>query len=98
MALSKKIQRAIHETGAFVPTFMVPYVRHGYWRWFDLPEFHGTRRSGDLFDPFSPSTGGLFWTDPDKKQHTLAAMKEGRVFGLVNIRDEQFTDKQVTSE
>ncbi|MBU0463528.1 MAG: extracellular solute-binding protein, partial [Proteobacteria bacterium] len=43
--LSLKIQNAIHETGAFVPTFMVPYVRLGYWRWLELPDFHGTRRS-----------------------------------------------------
>ncbi len=98
MALSKEIQQAIHETGAFVPTFMVPYVRHGYWRWLDLPEFHGTRRSNDLFDPFSAATGGLFWIDFEKKQDTLAAMKEGRVFEPVVIRDERFTDKHVKPE
>ena len=50
--LSLRIQAKIHETGAFVPTFMVPYVRQAYWRWWRLPEIPGTKNSDDLFDPF----------------------------------------------
>jgi len=52
--LSRKIQGLIHDQGAFVPTFMVPYVRHGFWRWMQLPKFHGTKVSDSLFDPFLP--------------------------------------------
>ena len=88
--LSLKIQSAIHETGAFVPTFMVPYVRLGYWRWLMLPEFHGTRRSDSLFDPFSTTTGGLFWIDEGKKEETLKARKKKTVFPAVVIVDERF--------
>ncbi|WP_457553788.1 extracellular solute-binding protein [Desulfobacula sp.] len=88
--LSLKIQRAIHETGAFVPTFMVPYVRLGYWRWLELPDFHGTRRSDSLFDPFSSTTGGLFWLNAKKKQETLNAMKTDKTFPPVVIVDKQF--------
>ncbi|NOX33956.1 MAG: ABC transporter substrate-binding protein [Deltaproteobacteria bacterium] len=88
--LSKKIQRAIHDTGAFVPTFMIPYIRLGYWRWLELPEFHGTKRSDSLFDPFSTTTGGLFWIDAKKKDETLNAMKLGKVFKPVVIVDKQF--------
>ncbi|WP_413837192.1 extracellular solute-binding protein [Desulfobacula sp.] len=88
--LSLKIQNAIHKTGAFVPTFMVPYVRQGYWRWIELPGFKGTRRTDDLFDPFSSMTGGLFWMNSGKKEETLNAMKKGRAFLQVVIRDEQF--------
>ena len=88
--LSKKIQHAIHETGAFVPTFMVPYVRLGYWRWLELPAFHGTKRSDNLFDPFSTTTGGLFWINPEKKYETMNAMKTGVEFQPVVIIDEQF--------
>ncbi|MFH2091185.1 MAG: extracellular solute-binding protein [Pseudomonadota bacterium] len=88
--LSKKIQRLIHDQGAFVPTFMVPYVRIGYWRWLQLPDFYGTRRSDDLFDPFSTMTGGLFWIDPQIKQQTLDAMKKGIVFKAATIVDKQF--------
>ena len=88
--LSLKIQTAIHETGAFVPTFMVPYVRIGYWRWLELPDFHGTRRSDSLFDPFSSSTGGLFWINDKKKDETLNAMKQNIKFQSIVINDDTF--------
>ncbi len=90
IALSKKIQRLVHDQGSFVPTFMVPYVREGYWRWIQLPEFHGTRRSEDLFAPFSSMTGGLFWIDPGIKEQTIAAMKKGETFKSMSILDKQF--------
>ena len=89
-ALSIKIQAAIHETGAFVPTFMVPYVRLGYWRWLELPDFHGTKRSDSLFDPFSTTTGGLFWINAEKKEKTLTAIKKDRVFQPVVIVNKRF--------
>ncbi len=91
--LSLKIQTAIHETGAFVPTFMVPYVRLGYWRWLELPGFHGTRRSDSLFDPFSSTTGGLFWINDKKKDETLNAMKQNIKFKPVVINDDTFKTK-----
>lgn len=88
--LSRQIQMRIHDTGAFVPTFMVPYVRHGYWRWINLPDNRGTKRSDSLFDPFSSTIGGLFWIDLQKKEETLKAMKESISFPPVTIRDERF--------
>ena len=89
--LSLKIQQAIHETGAFVPTFMIPYVRQGYWRWLELPSSHGTRRSELLFDPFSSMTGGLFWINMEKKKETLLAKKSGKSFLPIVIKDERFS-------
>lgn len=89
-ALSRQIQVLIHETGAFVPTFMVPYVRLGYWRWMQLPDFQGTKRSDDLFDPFSSVTGGLFWIDADIRNETIDAMKSGQTFDPVVIRNETY--------
>lgn len=88
--LSKKIQKVIHETGAFVPTFMVPYVRHAFWRWLELPDFHGTKRSDNLFDPFSSATGGIFWIDAKKKKETLEAHDKGIEFKPVVIIDDRF--------
>lgn len=90
IGLSLKIQQVIHDTGAFVPTFMIPYVRLGYWRWLELPEFHGTRRSDSLFDPFSSATGGLFWINEEKRKETLSAMKENRSFAPVVIVNDTF--------
>ncbi len=88
--LSHKIQARIHQIGAFVPTFMVPYVRQAYWRWWRLPRVPGTRHSGDLFDPFGSSTGGLFWFDQDRYQETIKAMKKRKAFAPVTIVDETY--------
>ena len=88
--LSKEIQEKIHELGAFVPTFMVPYVREGYWRWIRLPEFHGTKKSGTLFDPFNTMTGGLFWIDTGERERTLEAKDSGEVFDPVTVKDERY--------
>jgi len=93
--LSKAIQNKIHEVCAYVPTFMVPYVRSAFWRWLKLPESHGTRMSDSLFDPFSSTTGGLFWIDPVRYADTVSAMKQGIRLPPVTITDTRF---QVTGE
>jgi microcin C transport system substrate-binding protein len=90
MDLSKKIQKKFHEIGAFVPTFMVPYVRQAYWRWWRLPTPAGTKHSNDLFDPFSSGTGGLFWYDEALEKETQKAMKAGKKFEPVTIVDETY--------
>ncbi len=93
IALSLVIQNKIHKISAYVPTFMIPYVRIAYWRWMKLPEFHGTRGSDSLFDPFSSTTGGLFWIDPKVRQQTLAAMEKGIIFPPVLIMDERYKQR-----
>jgi microcin C transport system substrate-binding protein len=85
--LSLRMQEKIHEIGPFVPTFMVPYVREAYWRWWRLPETPGTKNSGSLFSPFDSATGGLFWYDKAREEETKEAMKEGEVFEPVTRTD-----------
>ncbi|PID40684.1 MAG: ABC transporter substrate-binding protein [Proteobacteria bacterium] len=85
--LSWRIQEKIHAIGAYVPTFMVPYVREGYWRWWRLPDPPGTRHSVSLFDPFG---GGQFWYDETLHQETLAAMKRKQALPPVTLIDETF--------
>jgi microcin C transport system substrate-binding protein len=91
--LSFMIQNKIHGIGAYVPTFMVPYVRTAYWRWLQLPEFYGTKMSESLFDPFSSTVGGLFWIDGKIREQTLDSMKKGIKFDPKIIIDEQFKVK-----
>ena len=88
--LAKLIEAKIHEIGAFVPTFRVPYVRQGYWRWWKLPKLPGTKLSDDLFDPFSSGTGGLFWFDKKVYEKTKQAMKKHRKLEQVIIVDETY--------
>ncbi len=91
--LSLKIQEKIHDIGSFVPTFMVPYVRQAYWRWWRLPNPPGTKHSGDLFDPFGSTTGGLFWFDETLHNETKQAMKAGKTFPPTTITDETYKMK-----
>ncbi|MBA3028914.1 MAG: ABC transporter substrate-binding protein [Desulfobacteraceae bacterium] len=93
ITLSLKIQEKIHEIGCFVPTFMVPYVREGYWRWWRLPDVPGTKQTESLFDAFSSSTGGLFWYDKDLHDQTLSAMESGQTFDPVTRTDETYRMK-----
>ena len=83
-------QEKIHQIGPFVPTFMVPYVRHAYWRWWRLPDPSGTRHSSDLFLPFDSATGGLFWYDAAMHEETKEAMKRGRPLEPVTIVDKTY--------
>jgi microcin C transport system substrate-binding protein len=94
--LSHRIQEKIHEIGAFVPTFMVPYVRQAYWRWWKLPKIPGTKHSGDLFDPFSSSTGGLFWYDKGVHEETKRSMKKKKAFPPVTIIDDTYKMKSLS--
>jgi len=91
--LSLEIQEKIHEIGAFVPTFMVPYVREAYWRWWQLPKIPGTKHSTELFDPFGSAIGGLFWFDKELYEETKGAMKEKEKFPPVTIIDETYKMK-----
>jgi microcin C transport system substrate-binding protein len=95
IGLSLKIQEKIHDTGAFVPTFMVPYVRHAYWRYWKLPDIPGTKMSGGLFGPFNSTTGGLFWFDKDEYDKTKAAMKKKEKFDPITIINETYKMKSL---
>ena len=64
--LAKRLEQMLHDTGAVIFTFNVPYTRDAYWRWMKLPEFRGTR-VGDLFNPM----GGQFWIDETERQSVL---------------------------
>jgi microcin C transport system substrate-binding protein len=88
--LSRRIQARVHEIGAYVPTFMVPYFREVYWRWWRLPDPPATRTSGSLFDAFGSSSGGLFWFDPIVYRQTREAMADGRAFEPVTAVDRTF--------
>jgi microcin C transport system substrate-binding protein len=90
IALSLRIQEKVAEIGAYVPTYMVPYFREVYWRWWRFPAPAATRSSESLFEPFDSGTGGLFWYDPDLFAETRAAMDNGRTFEPVEIMDNTY--------
>jgi microcin C transport system substrate-binding protein len=82
--LSHQIQELTRAYAAFIPTYTIPYIRETYWRWMQMPESHGTRISGEIFDPLG---AGLFWIDEDIKAETLEARRTGKTFPPMNIVD-----------
>ncbi len=90
IALSKAIQERVHALGAFVPTFMVPYFREAYWRWWRFPDPPATRVSGSLLAPFGSTAGGLFWFDADLYRETREAKRQGIAFDPVTVKDTTF--------
>ena len=86
IALAHKIQQKIYDDASYTPTFMVPYVRTAYWRYWKFPEMEATKVSEDIFewDPVNStsgySAGGLFWLDQEEEKKTKAAMKSGKAF------------------
>jgi len=91
--LSLKIQEKLQEIGSFVPTFMVPYIRQAFWRWWRLPHIPGTKTTENLFDPFGSSSGGLFWYDKDLHEETKKAMKNKVKFPAVTLIEETYKMK-----
>ena len=58
VALARRMEQMVHDSGVVIPTFRVPYTRGGAWRWVKLPEWLGTRTAASLFSPFA-DTGGF---------------------------------------
>ena len=79
--LAHTLEQMVHDHGAFIPTFKVPYTREAAWRWIQLPEWIGTETSGTLINSqansYGFSNGGLFWIDEEKKKEILAMKRKG---------------------
>lgn len=91
--LAHELEQLVFEQGSFIPTFKVPYTREAFWRWLQLPTFHGTRTSSSLFDPMG-STGGLFWIDKEVKQTTEQAKDEGKSLPPLTIINTHWAQPQ----
>lgn len=79
IALAHKIQAKIHEIGCFIPTYMVPYTRIGYWRYWRVPDVPGTK-GGSAFSVTDANSGGMFWFDQTLYDKTTAAKKAKKTF------------------
>ncbi len=87
--LAQEVQQLIHDDGAFVPTFMIPYFRIAYWRYWKFPKVPATKMSSTAFELFG-SSGGLFWFDQKDYDETEKARKDGKKFAPVTIIDKTF--------
>jgi microcin C transport system substrate-binding protein len=80
--LAHTLEKEIADQVIFVPSTMVPFTRVGFWRWLKLPESIATKSSSNVFDPFHPTQGGLFWIDAKSKIDSLTAKRSGEGFAV----------------
>jgi microcin C transport system substrate-binding protein len=91
--LAHQIQQIIFDEASFVPTYKVPFLREGFWRWLKTSKEPATRSTPTyVFDPFG-STGGLFWIDEQEKEKVQKARILGEKFPPINILDETWRVK-----
>ena len=78
----------------FVPGASQPFSRYAYWQWLELPDNLGTRVSADVFDPFDPVSGGLFWINPELRADVLGRPDRRSGEEAVRVSDERFKFKE----
>jgi len=67
--LAHEIEEWLYEDAAFVPTFIRPWYRTGYWRWVQWPAGFNVKLS-KYAEEYN-----LYWIDPASKATTLKARK-----------------------
>lgn len=72
--LSWQLQEELQKQACFIPAFMKPWYRIGYWRWVRFPAGFDVRQSA------SPYDAGIFWLDENARQATQEARKNGTTF------------------
>ena len=94
IGLAHRLEQMVHDHGAVIPTYQVPYTREAAWRWLELPEWLGTETSGSLFNSQASSqnysSGGLFWINEEKKKEILALMSKNDFMEPLTIIDHTY--------
>ncbi len=72
--LAFKMEEMLYEDASFAPGFVIPFMRHGAWNWFKIPE-DGNVKIATTFEEYRN-----FWIDQDLKKATLKARKDGGKF------------------
>ena len=94
IGLAHTLEQMVHDHGAVIPTYQVPYTREAMWRWIELPERLGTETSGSLANTQANSqgysSGGLFWINEEKKEEILALKARGEKMEPLTIIDQTY--------
>ncbi len=74
-SLAFQIEEKLYEEAAYIPGFVQPFYRCGFWRWVGWPDGFNSRLSRYHDDLC------VHWIDEKKKEETLAARKKGEGLG-----------------
>jgi microcin C transport system substrate-binding protein len=86
-ALAFRMEEILYQDGSFVPGFVVPFMRIGYWRWIEWPEDFNVKLATSLNEYF------LYWIDDARREETLAARRKGETFPVVDEVYEQYREQ-----
>ncbi len=75
--LTKLIQKKVLEEALVVPSYTVPYIRIGAWKWIRFPSWISFKYWSDFSDPI---TNGYMWIDESIKTEVEQAMSASFVF------------------
>lgn len=87
-ALAQQCEQIVHDDGAFVPGFEIPFYREAFWRWIQWPKDFNVRLSQYA------TQYGLEWIDPQQEKDTRAARSAGKTFPPVIKVYDQWKRKQ----
>ncbi len=72
--LAHKMEELLYDDASFVPGFVQPFYRVGYWRWVNYPDEFDVKISD------GPGEWFISWIDEEARKETLEAMKTGKTF------------------
>ncbi len=72
--LAYQMEEMLYEDASFVPGFIQPFYRTGYWRWVRFPADYSTKHSSYWW------THWVHWLDEARKEETLEARRIGTSF------------------
>ena len=72
--LAHRIEEILYDHASFVPGFVQPFYRVGYWDWVKWPAFFNHKHSD------AATTLFVHWIDEEAKQQVLAARRSGQRF------------------
>lgn len=72
--IAHEIEERLFDLAPATPTYKIPYLREGFWRWIKFPDGYGVRLTSDFMTDY-----GLFWIDEEEKKKILNAMKNNEV-------------------
>jgi microcin C transport system substrate-binding protein len=72
--LAFRMEEILHDYASFVPGWVMPFYRVGYWRWVQWPDDFNVRFSRDSQEYY------LHWIDEEKRTETLAARRGTATF------------------
>ena len=82
--LAFEMEEILKEDASFVPGFVIPFLRTGYWRWLRWPD--------DMNVKLATTAGeySLYWIDQELEQATRDARKRGETFDVVDRVYDQY--------